>query len=177
MNPEIHNIESPNNNSSARHQLLNPSTVPQNNRATRTNQSATIWSEKKKTRKQRAHRHTHTQTNEEKEKTGKQNEKQNQELPKVNITATALQAAHLSATKQTAGKVHRCNRRSSSGRRQTANLAPAFLVRIMASNSRTLTLSETTQEAIATPLYVLPYYQFLGFDRSPSTWYLSLILY
>jgi hypothetical protein len=84
------------------------------------------------------HTHTHTQTNEEKEKTGKQNEKQNQELPKGNITATALQAAHLSATKQTAGKVHRCNRRSSSDRRQTANLAPALLVRIMASNSRTL---------------------------------------
>jgi hypothetical protein len=59
---------------------------------------------------------THTQTNEEKEKTGKQNEKQNQELPKGNITATALQAAHLSATKQTAGEIHRCNRRSSSGR-------------------------------------------------------------
>ncbi len=92
---------------------------------------------------------THTQTNEEKEKTGKQNEKQNQELPKGNITATALQAAHLSATKQTAGKIHRCNRRSSSGRRQTANLAPALLVCIMASSSRTLTFSETTQQAIA----------------------------
>jgi hypothetical protein len=147
MNPEIHNIESPNNNSSARHQLLKPSTVPQNNRATRTNQSATIWSGKKRnTQATRAQTktHTNTQTNEEKEKTGKQNEKQNQELPKRNITATALQAAHLSATKQTAGKVHRCNRRrSSSGSRQTANLAPALLVRIMASNSRALTLSVT----------------------------------
>lgn len=77
MNPEIHNIESPNNNSSARHQLLNPSTVPQNNHATRTNQSATIWSEKIQTRKQaskdatHAQTDTHTQTNEEKEKTGK----------------------------------------------------------------------------------------------------------
>jgi hypothetical protein len=152
MNREIHNIESPNNNSSARRQLLNPSTVPQNNRATRANK-VLLYDPRRNKHASNArtdrHTHTHTQTNEEKEKTGKQNEKQNQELPKGNITATALQAAHLSATKQTAGKIHRCNRRSSSGRRQTANLAPALLVRIVASSSRTLTLSETTEQAIA----------------------------
>jgi len=96
-------------------------------------------------RKQRTHKHTHTHTNKQMKRKKRRESKMRNKKSCQNITATALQAAHLSATKQTAGKIHRCNRRSSSSRRQTANLATALLVRIMASSSRTLTLSETTQ--------------------------------